>query len=74
MAFQGLPLGPALFDVGSEMNCTLSQFADDTELCGAEFLPLEARDAVTGLRAGPTQTSGSSTRPSVRSSTWVGTR
>lgn len=45
---QGLVLGLALFvisDMDSEIECTLSKFANDTELCGA-LDALEGRDAI----------------------------
>jgi len=47
---RGSTLGPALFnvfvsDVDSEIEFTLSRFADDTKLCGV-FDTLEGRDAI----------------------------
>jgi len=47
---QGLILGPALFntfvdDVDSGIECTVSEFASDTELCGA-VNTLEGRDTI----------------------------
>ncbi|GAB0188341.1 hypothetical protein GRJ2_001299400 [Grus japonensis] len=47
---QGLVLGPALFnifdgDTDSEIECTLSKFANDTKLCGGVDI-LEGRDAI----------------------------
>jgi len=47
---QGLVLGLALFnifagDMNSEIECTLSKFANDVKLCGAVDI-LEGRDAI----------------------------
>ncbi|GAB0180465.1 cAMP-dependent protein kinase inhibitor alpha [Grus japonensis] len=47
---QGSVLGPAIFnifvsDMDSGIECTLSQFADNTKLCGAVHM-LEGRDAI----------------------------
>ncbi|GAB0182248.1 hypothetical protein GRJ2_000690100 [Grus japonensis] len=47
---QGSVLGPVLFNIfasnmDSGIECTLSKFANDTELCGA-VSTLEARDAM----------------------------
>ena len=63
---QGSVLGPALFNVfagnvDSGIECTLSKFVNDTELCGAVDT-LEGRDVPsrwtwTGWRAGLMQTS-----------------
>ncbi|GAB0176841.1 triadin [Grus japonensis] len=47
---QGLVLGPVLFnifvgDMDSEIECTLSKFANNTKLCGTVNM-LEGRDAI----------------------------
>ena len=77
---QGLVLRPALYnifvgDMDSGIDCTLSKFADDTELCGAvdtlEGRDVPSRGTWTGWRGGTVQTSWSSTRPRERSCPWV---
>ncbi|GAB0202575.1 mitochondrial enolase superfamily member 1 [Grus japonensis] len=42
---QGSVLGPALFNMDSGIECTLSKFANDTKLCGGVDT-LEGRDAI----------------------------
>ena len=63
---QRLVLGPALFnifvgDMDSGIECTLSKFTNDTELCGVvntlEGMDGPPRGTWTGWRGGPLQTS-----------------
>ena len=73
---EGLVWGPAPFNIFvsvtySGLECTLSKYAADTKLSDAVD-SLEGRDAIQrGLDRLEDWANASSTRPSVRSCTWV---